>query len=251
MAMPEYDQIAELYDETRGGEQRGDEYAADVASYLPAGEDPVLEVGVGTGVVAVGLARRGWRMVGVDVSSLMLRRAYERLGAVVALGDGAALPVAPASVAHAVSVWVFQAVADPPGVFEEVARVLRPGGRYIVCTTQLPKEGDPIGLIIHAMGDAVEARSTRTRPRQVGAAQILDWARPAGWRGEVHPLERQWVSSPERELDAVARRVWPALRELDEEAIEEVTHPAIEALQALPPGECVRRMTADLLVLHR
>jgi ubiquinone/menaquinone biosynthesis C-methylase UbiE len=246
----QYDQIAEIYDETRGGEQRGDDYAADVDAHLPAGVGPVLEVGVGTGVVALGLARRGRRVVGVDVSSPMLHRAHGRLGAVVVLGDGAALPVVTASMAHAVSVWVFQAVADPPGVFEEVARVLRPGGSYVVCTTQFPTGGDPIGLIIHAMGDAVAARGARTRPRPVRAEQILEWARPAGFRGEVHPLERRWASSPEHELDAIARRAWPTLRELDEEAIEEVTRPAIEALRALPAGECTRRMTADLLVLH-
>jgi ubiquinone/menaquinone biosynthesis C-methylase UbiE len=247
----EYDQIAEIYDETRGGEQRGDEYAADVAAHLAAGLGPVLEIGVGTGVVALGLARRGRRVVGVDVSSPMLRRARRRLGAVVVLGDGAALPIATASVAHAVSVWVFQAVADPQGVFEEVARVLRPGGSYVVCTTQLPTDGDPIGRVIHAMGDAVDARGARTRPRLVRAEQILEWARTAGFRGVVHPLARRWASSPGHELDAIARRAWPTLRELDEEAVEEVTRPAIEALQALPPGECTRRMTAELLVLRR
>jgi hypothetical protein len=59
------------------------------------------------------------------------------------------------------------------------------------------------------------------------------------------------LSSPPREVDAIARRARPTLRELDEKAIEEVTRPAIEALQALPPGECTRRLTADLLVLHR
>jgi hypothetical protein len=59
--MPELDELAEIYDETRGGEARGEEYAADVTARLPAGEDPVLEVGVGTGVVALGLVRRGHR----------------------------------------------------------------------------------------------------------------------------------------------------------------------------------------------
>jgi SAM-dependent methyltransferase len=248
--VPEYDQIADLYDETRGGEERGDEYAADVDAHLPAGDGPVLEVGVGTGVVALGLARRGRRVVGVDVSSPMAARARRRLGAVVALGDAADLPLATASVPSAVSVWVFQAVADPSGVMREVARVLRTGGRYVVCTTQFPTDDDPIGWIIASLGDAVDARRRGDRPRQVSAEQILGWARPAGFTGEVHRLDRQWVSSPGYELDAIARRAWPSLRHLDEAAIDEVTGPAIEALRALPPGSCTRRMTADLLVLQ-
>ena len=57
--MTEYDQLAEHYDETRGGEGRGDEYAADVDAHLPAGDGPILEIGVGTGVVALGLRRGG------------------------------------------------------------------------------------------------------------------------------------------------------------------------------------------------
>lgn len=249
--MPAFDQIAELYDETRGGEQRGDEYAAHVAAHLPAGEGPVLEVGVGTGVVALGLVKLGRRLVGVDVSAPMLRRAHDRLGGVVVLGDAAALPVATRSVAHAVSVWVIQAVDDPAAVFGEVSRVLRPGGTYVVCTTQFPTDDHPIGGIIGRMGDAVAARSANARPRQLTARQILGWAGPAGFRGEVHPLVHQWSSSPGHELEAIERRAWPTLRQLDEETVEEVTRPAVEALQALPPGPCVRRMTAELLVLRR
>ena len=55
--MTEFDAIAEHYDETRGGERRGQEYADDIDAHLPAGDGPILEIGVGTGVVALGLRR--------------------------------------------------------------------------------------------------------------------------------------------------------------------------------------------------
>ena len=249
--MPEFDQLAELYDETRGGEGRGEQYAADLALRLPREDGPILEVGVGTGVVALGLVRLGYRIVGLDVSSPMLSRARARLGPVVILGDGMELPLASASVAHAVSVWVIHAVAEPVRLFSEVARVLRPGGRYVVCTAQRPKADDAIGQIIDRMGGAVEARRTSDRPRQVTAVQVLDWAGSAGFTGEVHQLDRVFRSSPALELDAIARRAWPALRQLDEDQIEEVTRPAIEALSALPEAECERRTTTELLVLRR
>ncbi|MGO8825577.1 MAG: class I SAM-dependent methyltransferase [Acidimicrobiales bacterium] len=225
--MPELDELAEIYDETRGGEARGEEYAADVTARLPAGEDPVLEVGVGTGVVALGLVRRGHRVVGLDISSPMLSRARVRLGPAVALGDAVDMPLAAASVAHAVSVWVVHAVAEPVRLFSEVARVLRPGGRYVVCTTQRPTGDDVIGQIIHRMGDAVDARRG---------------GRPRG---------SEFLSSPSQELDAIARRAWPALRALGAGEIEDVTRPAMEALRALPEGDYQRRMTAEMLVLHR
>ncbi len=73
--MAEFDELAEQYDQTRGGEGRGDEYAADLDAVLPRGRGVVLDVGVGTGVVALGLARRGRAVLGLDVSAPMLARA--------------------------------------------------------------------------------------------------------------------------------------------------------------------------------
>ena len=249
-AVPEYDELAELYDRTRGGEDRGDQYAADVAARLPAGEGPVLEVGVGTGVVALGLQRRGFRVVGLDVSPPMLTRARARLGPVVLLGDAMELPLADASVAHAVSVWVLQAVAEPQRVFREVGRVLRPGGRYVVCTTQRAADDDVIGTIIEDMVAAIDARRGG-RPRGVTAAQVLDWARPAGYAGDIASFDREYRSTPSQELDAIAGRAWPALRALDDGEIEAVARPAVAALRAMPDVEYRRRMTAEMVVLHR
>ena len=52
-------------------------------------------------------------------------------------------------------------------------------------------------------------------------------------------------------MTAIARRAWPALRELDEAVIEEVTKPAVKALKALPDTDDLRRATAELVVLQR
>lgn len=248
---PEFDQLADLYDETRGGEPRGDEFAELIAEFLPRPHaGTVLEVGVGTGVVALGLVQRAYPVVGLDVSVPMLARARQRLGPIVILGDAMDLPLATQSVPSAVSVWVVQSVPDPLRLFAEVARVLRPGGRYVVCTTQRPASDDAIGHIIDRMARAIDERRTGRRPRGVSVAQVLEWSARAGFRGEVHQRERSFVSSPEGELDAIARKSWPALRELDDAAAAEATGPAIEALGALPPGDTERRGVVDLIVLE-
>jgi ubiquinone/menaquinone biosynthesis C-methylase UbiE len=248
---PEFDQLADLYDETRGGEPRGDEFAALIAEFLPPPHaGTVFEVGVGTGVVALGLIKRAYPVVGLDVSVPMLARARQRLGPTVILGDAMDLPLAAHSVLSAVSVWVVQSVPDPLRLFAEVARVLRPGGRYVVCTTQRPAPDDAIGHIIDRMAQDVDERRTGKRPRGVSVEQVLEWSAQAGFRGEVHPRERSFVSSPEYELDAIARKSWPALRELDDAAAAEATRPAIEALRALAPGERDRRGFVDLIVLE-
>jgi ubiquinone/menaquinone biosynthesis C-methylase UbiE len=246
-----FDDIAEHYDETRGGEQRGDEYARDVDAQLPAGDGPILEIGVGTGVVALGLRRRGRRVIGLDVSEPMLRRARSRLGPVVVLSDATQMALATASVAHAVSVWVVHSVAEPVGLFHEAARVIRPGGRYVVCATQSPAPGDQVGAIIEEMGIRVDARRGASRPRGVSVGEIVTWAGAAGFTGTLHQIRREWRSTPDQELAAVANRSWPALRELDEDAVEEVTRPTIRALRALPATSHLRRATADMVVFER
>ena len=247
----EFDQLAEGYDESRGGEQRGDEYAADLDAQRPPGEDPVLEIGVGTGVVALGLRRRGRTVLGLDISAPMLLRARPRLGPLLVRCDAMAMSIATASVAHAVSVWVIHSVKDPVRLFREVARVIRPGGRYVVCATQRPAHEDQVGVIIAEMSARVDARRGASRPREVSAEEVLAWAGEAGFTGRVYELQRQWRSSPDEELAAIVNRRWPAMRELDEAAIEEVTRPAIEALQSLPATVQLRRATAEMVVLQR
>lgn len=56
----------------------------DIAAYATlAGQQsgPVLDVGCGTGRVTFGLARRGYRVVGIDNSQAMLERAHHKLAA--------------------------------------------------------------------------------------------------------------------------------------------------------------------------
>jgi ubiquinone/menaquinone biosynthesis C-methylase UbiE len=247
----EFDAIAEHYDETRGGEQRGEEYAKDIDAHLPDGDGPILEIGIGTGVVALGLRRLGRSVIGVDLSAPMLARARSRLGLVVVLSDAMNMSLATASVVHAVSVWVVHSVAEPILLFREAARVIRPGGRYIVCAAQHPSPDDQVGTIIAEMGIRVDARRGAARPREVSVDEVLDWAGEAGFIGDIHHLQREWHSSPDQELLAIANRTWPALRELDEDAVEEVTGPTIEALQALPGTEHIRRATAEMVVFQR
>lgn len=98
--------MAGFYDATRGGESRGDAFAAEFDARLPSGVGPILEVGVGTGVVALGLRHRGRVVIGVDAAAAMLARAQARLGPVLVRGDNRRLPFGDGSVAHAVSVWV-------------------------------------------------------------------------------------------------------------------------------------------------
>src|ERR1044071_8947843 len=105
-----FDRVAANYDRMRGGEDRGRQSAAEVAPYLVPG--PVLEVGVGTGIVAGALREMGHPTFGVDIAERMLVQARQRLGPVLARADAMALPFADASVSGVVFVHVLHLVSD-------------------------------------------------------------------------------------------------------------------------------------------
>ena len=108
-----------------------------------AAEGPVLELGCGTGRVTLPLGRAGAKVVGIDLSEPMLKRARDRvrrtrLGRRVCLvrGDIRALPFPPQR---------FSLVAAPYGILQSLLResdlnatlravrdVLTPGGRLVV-----------------------------------------------------------------------------------------------------------------------
>ena len=105
-----FDRAAASYDETRGGERRGYN-CAETLDPLFAHTGLTLEIGAGTGVVGAALRARGRRVVGVDISAQMLRRASDR-GVPVVQADALFLPLGSSSVDDAYSVWVFHVVGD-------------------------------------------------------------------------------------------------------------------------------------------
>jgi ubiquinone/menaquinone biosynthesis C-methylase UbiE len=92
-----FDRVASIYDATRGGERRGESFADALAPWIIG--PTVVELGVGTGVIANGLRRHGIDPVGLDLSESMLRLAVDRLGKRVAIAEVDALPLPRACVA--------------------------------------------------------------------------------------------------------------------------------------------------------
>jgi SAM-dependent methyltransferase len=118
----------------------------------------VLEVGCGAAQCARWLAGRGVRVLGVDVSAGQLRHARAldaRTGVTVPVvqADAGALPVATGSVDVAFAAYgAVPFVADVDRLFAEVARVLRPGGRWVFSVTHpirwcFPDDPGPSGLV--------------------------------------------------------------------------------------------------------
>jgi ubiquinone/menaquinone biosynthesis C-methylase UbiE len=93
----------------------------------------VLDAACGTGRHAVYLSQKGHDVVGVDSSSVMLERARERVpNADFRTGELTALPLEDESVDAAICALALSHQRDISAGVDELARVVRPGGRVIV-----------------------------------------------------------------------------------------------------------------------
>lgn len=125
-----YDGHAQWYDETFSVSLNEEEVAF-LRESLGAGRGQTcLDVACGTGRFGQVLAEAGYRAVGFDISADQLRFARRRLGAVVR-SDARFLPVRDASVTVAAGMFLHTDVEDFAAVVRDVARCLRPGGRFI------------------------------------------------------------------------------------------------------------------------
>ena len=134
-------------------------------------DQPVLEVGFGTGELLLEMARRGWQVTGADLSPAMQRvtaRKMRRRGlwALRAQTRAQTLPFPDNFFGAIVSTFPAEYVIDPASV-REFWRVLRPGGRLIIA-----------GLVVYRGGaawnkaNALISGDTLTHPVDVQQARL-------------------------------------------------------------------------------
>ncbi len=89
-----------------------------------------LEIGVGTGRIALPLIESGINVVGVDISAEMLRRYVEKAPAniEVALADATRLPFADRTFTSAIASHVLHLIPGWVTALDELVRVVAPGG---------------------------------------------------------------------------------------------------------------------------
>jgi len=233
-----FDDVAQLYDTTRGGEPRGRRQARGLASLLTR-DELVLDVGAGTGLVALGLQELGFGVVAVDIAAGMLRQAHARLGPRAVRADAACLPLADGAVSQCLTVWLLQAVAEPGAVLAEVARVLRPGGRLLVLPADCPlnDEADWVTRLLDDLQARVRARNgeaTSTGGPGRDAESLDELARAAGLRlTATHWLDSATCEmAPAEAARDLERRPYRWLADLDEDAWSELVVPVIARLTA-------------------
>ncbi|MFE1973413.1 methyltransferase domain-containing protein [Streptomyces hygroscopicus] len=123
-------------------------WAARLRGWLPERPGDVLDLGCGTGSLALLAAEAGHRVTGVDRSSRMARLAREKLagtGATVLVGDAAEPPVPERSFDVVLVRHLLWLLPDREAVLRRWVRLLRPGGRLVLIEGRWG-ESDPASL---------------------------------------------------------------------------------------------------------
>jgi demethylmenaquinone methyltransferase / 2-methoxy-6-polyprenyl-1,4-benzoquinol methylase len=182
---PTYDRVGALL--SLGQDPRWRRF---LTSRLPRDGGTVLDVATGTGLVAVELRRRGFRVTGLDQSPEMLARARARFEGDVELVEASAdaIPFPDGAFDHLTVTYLLRYVDDPAATLRELARVVRPGG--IVASLEF---GVPGGVWRAAWEAwvrlALPAAGLVFRSGWWEVGRFLGGSIRAFWR--AYPLERQ------------------------------------------------------------
>ena len=212
-----FDRAAGYYDESRGLAPGAEELVADrvEAAVRPGGR--LLEIGVGTGRIALPLHRRGREVVGIDLSGPMLER-YRAKAAAAGLppppllrGDATRLPLRDACVAAVLEVHVLHLVPNWELALAEARRVLAPGGAVLIGRggSHRGSEG-PRGETLRRFYEL--ARSLGGGPRTVGASEnepkVAGLVALGGTAEPIEPLVWEEQETYAQALDAVEARIY-------------------------------------------
>jgi SAM-dependent methyltransferase len=209
--------IAERYDASESDEfeQAAIDRTVSFVAGL-AGDGDALELGIGTGRIALPLRQRGVRVHGIDLSPAMVARLRAKPGAAdidVAIGDFASTRV-PGQ--YRVAYLVYNTIEnlttqdEQVACFRNAAAHLEPGGCFVI-EVEVPA--------LRRLPPGETVRAFTVRPDRLGfdefdvAAQglVSHHYRVTGGRLEVHsvPFRYVWPS----ELDLMARLAGMTLRE--------------------------------------
>ena len=216
-----FDRAADYYDETRGFPAGEEQSVAEVISRAGGftSTSRVLEIGVGTGRIALPLAAHVGKLFGVDLSRPMMARlrakqTNEPLCLVQA--DATPIPFASHVFDAAVAVHVFHLIPNWQDVIDELARVLRPGGVVV-------HGWGKSDSVFETLWDAWRAVIPSNQAEDVG----VRWEKnptilaEQGWKpvGEEHIHSYPYTQTPARFVEGLRNRIWSQTWRLTDEEL--------------------------------
>jgi SAM-dependent methyltransferase len=209
------DHWASVYDESFAAldPTRAVEFLAGIA-----GDGRVLELAIGTGRVALPLAVRGVTVEGIDASAAMVERLRARPGGAsipVIMGDMAQVPASgPYRLVYLVFNSLFGLLSQDRQAecFRNVARVLEPGGLFVIeCFVPDPSRFDR-GQRVHVVSvteDSATVTLSRHDPAEQRVMSQTITFGAGGMRMQPVAIRYSWPS----ELDLMAGQVGLRLTE--------------------------------------
>jgi len=182
---PDAAQLREQYSDTsrlrtriethRRFSERSESFLGWVVDGLDVGSgNLVLDAGCGYGACFDELRRRGARMIGIDRSAAMVRKAPRPGGTGSPLGIGVGdlqeLPIADGAMDRVLANYVLFHLPDLSRALREIRRVLKPGGRAVLTTNASDSQAALIAL--HDL--AARAAGYTPRPRRTRRFTELD-----------------------------------------------------------------------------
>ncbi len=215
-----FDRAATYYDDTRGFPPGIEQEAA--ATIVRAGHlttnSRILEVGIGTGRIALPLAKHVGAIHGLDLSPAMMLRLRTKQSdepIFLAQGDATRLPYADHSFDAVVGVHILHLIPNWQGVLTELTRVLKPNAPFIQCWS---KNNEVFKSLWAAWRSAIP---------DIEAVDIgLSWDKnddtlqSIGWRvGEVQTLDYTYGRSPALFIQQLENRIWSRTWRLSDESL--------------------------------
>jgi ubiquinone/menaquinone biosynthesis C-methylase UbiE len=131
-----FDRAASYYDRTRSLPDDAMAQLVGFAAAELAGRGPTLEIGVGTGRIALALEAAGASIVGVDLSSAMLARLVRNAGGrapfPIALADATKLPFPDGTFGSGLAVHVLHLIPSWEQAIDELLRTVRSKGVILI-----------------------------------------------------------------------------------------------------------------------
>jgi ubiquinone/menaquinone biosynthesis C-methylase UbiE len=130
-----FDRAAEVYDETRRLTPEASAATTELLAAELGGRSPALEIGVGTGLIALPLSAAGLPLVGLDLSGSMVRKIVDKAGRMpfpLVIGDATRLPFADDMFGGAYARHVLHLIPAWRTALTELVRVVVPGGVVLI-----------------------------------------------------------------------------------------------------------------------
>lgn len=214
-----FDRAAPFYDETRGfppGVEPAVAACICAAGALTAASR-VIEIGIGTGRIALPLAQHIGAVCGVDIARAMMdrlraKRTTEPIH--FAQADASRLPFPARAFDAAVSIHVFHLIPTWRETLRELARVLRPGAPLLLGWSRVE---NPLGL-----DEVFEKRRDQPNvgvPHEKRGLFLVE----EGWRpvGDASACEFTTYRAPQIIVDSLRRRVASSTWRMTDEALAE------------------------------